>query len=467
MTEKTISPADPKSAVPRPNDAPVQLIVATPLNNTTQFKLPIDAQQVQSVQSVDLDLVVTTVSGEKIILQQGALQAALQPDSQIVFSNGQSITAAEQIKKIGVLKPVEGGSFRLRSEDVNPTQADNVSGKEFGLGQDASDQVKQLSESVQQIEKMLQTLTSSQSASSNATSAMPQGMGPGTGFKKASDVAANPLASPTPGSPPVPENTNTSEQSGKDRDLRASSDYKVTNVALIDASKTLDSIQPRQMMAEAPLKVELKTPTTGSAEVKPQWAEGVVQNTLLLSGAPTAIKAVYTLAQGTTSVPGDFKINGQSLVDKPLELVVKGGATQHLDLTWKVAEDGVTVPKTDFQVIVKYYNAAGTLLETGGQTLTFSYGDFRSVSETYANDANGQPIFNLLARGVSYDILGKDTANDVINAGDGHDIVRGLGGNDSINGGRGDDTLIGGMGADTLDGGTGPTPPATSLHPRA
>jgi trimeric autotransporter adhesin len=455
MTEKTISPTESNPAAQRTSDAPVQLIVATPLNNTTQFKLPIDAQQVQSVQSVDLDLVITTVTGEKIILQQGALQAAVQPDSQIVFSNGKSISAAEQIKKIGVLKPVEGGSFRLRSEDVTPTQADNVSGKEFGLGQDVNDAVKQLNETAQQIEKMLQSLSTASTTVSDSKNAMPQGQGPGTGFKKASDVVANPLASPTPGSPPVPENTNTSEQSGKDRELRASSEYKVTNVTLSDATKTLDAIQPRQMMAEAPLKVELKAPTTGSAEVKPQWADGVVQNTLLLSGAPTAIKAVYSLAQGTTSVPADFKINGQSLVDKPLELVVKGGATQHLDLTWKVAEDSVTVQKTDFQVIVKYYNAAGTLLETGGQTLTFSYGDFRSVSETYANDANGQPIFNLLARGVSYDINGNDNANDVINAGDGHDIVRGLGGNDSIFGGRGDDTLIGGMGADTLDGGTG------------
>lgn len=455
MTEKTISPVEPKLSTSSSQDPAVQLIAATPLNSSTQFKLPIREQDVASVQSVDLDLVIITLSGEKIILQQGALQAAVQPDSQIVFSNGSSITAADQVKKIGILKPVEGGSFRLRSADVQPAQADNVQGREFGIGQDVNDALKQMTETAEQVEKLLQSLSTVSASANDGRDAQAQGQGPGTGFKKASDVVANPLASPTPGSPPVPENTNTSEQSGKDRELRASSDYKVTAVTLLDATKTLDAVQPRQMMAEAPLQVVVKAPAAGSAEVKPQWADGVVQNTLLLSGAPTAVKAVYTLALGTTSVPADFKINGQSLVEKPLELVVKGGATQQLALTWKVAEDGVTVPKTDFQVLVKYYNAAGSVIETGGQTLSFSHGDFRSVSETYANDANGQPIFNLLARGVSYDIQGDDKLNDFINAGDGHDIVRGLGGNDAINGGRGDDTLIGGLGADTLDGGTG------------
>ena len=455
MTEKTISPVESKLSTSTSQDAAVQLIAATPLNSSTQFKLPIREQDVASVQSVDLDLVIITLSGEKIILQQGALQAAVQPDSQIVFSNGSSITAADQVKKIGILKPVEGGSFRLRSADVQPAQADNVQGREFGIGQDVNDALKQMTETAEQVEKLLQSLSTVSASANDGRDAQAQGQGPGTGFKKASDVVANPLASPTPGSPPVPENTNTSEQSGKDRELRASSDYKVTAVTLLDATKTLDAVQPRQMMAEAPLQVVVKAPAAGSAEVKPQWADGVVQNTLLLSGAPTAVKAVYTLALGTTSVPADFKINGQSLVEKPLELVVKGGATQQLALTWKVAEDGVTVQKTDFQVLVKYYNAAGSVIETGGQTLTFSHGDFRSVSETYANDANGQPIFNLLARGVSYDIHGDDKLNDVINAGDGHDIVRSLGGNDTINGGRGDDTLIGGLGADTLDGGTG------------
>jgi hypothetical protein len=322
MTDKNATPVETSLSPSAAKDVPVQLIVSAPINGSTQFKLPIREQDVASVQSVDLDLVIITLSGEKIILQQGALQAAVQPDSQIVFSNGNSITAADQVKKIGILKPVEGGSFRLRSADMQPTQADTVQGRDFGIGQDINDALKQLNETAEQVEKLLQTISTVSASANDGRDAQAQGQGPGTGFKKATDVVANPLASPTPGTPPVPENTNTSEQSGKDRELRASSEYKITNVALIDATKTLDAIQPRQMMAEAPLKVEVKAPTTGSADVKPQWADGLVQNTLLLSGAPTAIKAVYTLAQGTTSVPADFKINGQSLIEKPLELVV-------------------------------------------------------------------------------------------------------------------------------------------------
>jgi len=83
------------------------------------------------------------------------------------------------------------------------------------------------------------------------------------------------------------------------------------------------------------------------------------------------------------------------------------------------------------------------------QTLSFNYGDYKTLAET-----SGVNQFYLSAKGSSYDIEGNDSAN-TLRAGYGHDIVRGLGGNDQLYGDQGDDTLIGGTGSDTLDGGSG------------
>ena len=90
----------------------------TSATGEVQFQLPIDASLIASFEAVDLDLMLISTTGEKFILQQGALQAAINPASKLLFNTGESLSAADQIKRLGILKPVEGGSFRLASASL-------------------------------------------------------------------------------------------------------------------------------------------------------------------------------------------------------------------------------------------------------------------------------------------------------------------------------------------------------------
>ena len=64
----------------------VQIIRSdTQANGTVQFVVPLHSQDIKSVEAIDLDLVYTAFNGEKVILVQGALQAAMQPNSPIVL----------------------------------------------------------------------------------------------------------------------------------------------------------------------------------------------------------------------------------------------------------------------------------------------------------------------------------------------------------------------------------------------
>ena len=74
----------------------VAIQAASTPNGEQNFQLPIDAQAVESVEAIDLDLLITSQNGEKFLLQQGALQAATNPQSKLIFKGGDSQTAAGQ-----------------------------------------------------------------------------------------------------------------------------------------------------------------------------------------------------------------------------------------------------------------------------------------------------------------------------------------------------------------------------------
>ena len=104
-----------------------QIQATTTPEGEVKFVLPINPQLIESVEAIDLDLMLTTTSGEKYILQQGALLATTNTESKLVFSNGDAMSAADQMKRMGVMKPVEGGSFRLASA-LTPEMAEKVTG---------------------------------------------------------------------------------------------------------------------------------------------------------------------------------------------------------------------------------------------------------------------------------------------------------------------------------------------------
>lgn len=447
--------------------APVQVVNAT-LNAKGEptFNLPVDADNIRSTEVVDLDFLLVTKDGQRFLLPQGALQAASNPNSAILFKNGASVSAADQLKKTEASKPVEGGSFRINSSDLNPTKpnAPASPGDDFLQGKESKDSSSEAQSVLEQLEKITQSLQSASLSQSAQNSEAATGQGPGLGAGKGPGTGAsnNNFSTAAAGSPPVikytSDNTNNNPSTNPDiaqRDLKGDEKAKLSNVAQWDGTKLSGNAFGNSSVNAMMLANPLKVLATGG-EVAAQWTVGTAKADLVLPGVATAAKVTFTLDANFNSalLPPGFKINGAALTNQPLSFDVNGTDTTRLNLSWSVAADGSTITPQTFAVAVKFTDATGKVLEDGDAPLTFKYADFRIASDSAGLDSNSNAILNLSAFGMSYDITGRAQA-DVINGAEGHDILCGLGGNDVLNGGAGDDTLIGGAGADTLNGGTG------------
>lgn len=447
--------------------APVQVVNAT-LNAKGEptFNLPVDADSIRSTEVVDLDFLLVTKDGQRFLLPQGALQAASNPNAAIAFKNGTSVSAADQLKKTDISKPVEGGSYRINSSDLTPTKpsAPPSLGDDFLQGKENKDPSSEVQSVLEQLEKVTQSLQNASLSQNAQNSQESAGQGPGLGAGKGPGTGAsnNNFSTATAGSPPVikftTDNTNNNPSVNPDiaqRDIRGDEQAKLSNVAQWDGTKVtgtaFGSTSVNAMMLFNPLKV-----IAVGDNVAAQWTAGTVKADLVLPGVTTASKVTFTLDANFNAslLPPGFKINGTALTNQSLSFDVNGADTTRLNLSWDVAADGTTVLPQTFALAVKFTDATGKVLEDGDAPLTFKYADFRTASDAAGLDSNSNAILNLSAFGMSYDITGRAQA-DVINGAEGHDILRGMAGNDVLNGGAGDDTLIGGAGADTLNGGTG------------
>jgi Ca2+-binding RTX toxin-like protein len=457
------TPSTPPAAVsntaPTHTGAEPRLVTAVSADGAApQFKIPFSSQAIKSVESVDLDLVLTTTAGEKIILQQGALQAATSPDSKIVFSNGDSITAADQVKKLGVLKPVEGGSFRLKSGDASPAVAELVTGDGFGLGKELQDTMSQLTETSKQLEKVLQTLTTA-TLSNTADDSKPitSGPGTGTGVQKITPQSENKFASPSPGSPPQPEvekftsnNTDTANAargliSSTERYIWGAQESVIPNVRAIDKitgkEKSLDQAQLREMLPTDPLQLLV----SGNAAVNLQ-PNGLVHSTLVMPGVDGATQIKISLSKESLAtgfqLPDNLQVNGAQFDSKVDFFIPADGLNDlKIDLAWTPLLQGSTFQAGDFQVGIKYLNAQGQPIAAGLAPITFTYGELKDIKDTVQLDNYSNTKLFLSSYGYSYKISG-DAADNNITAGVG---------NDYFSGSRGSDTLNGGAGLDTVD----------------
>ncbi len=455
---------------------PVQVIPATNAEaGQAQFKLPVAAREIVSVEVVDLDLVLVSQSGERFLLQQGALQATTHPESKIAFSDGASESAADQLKKVGVFKPITGGSFRLQASDSKPDPDSKNTGHDFGIGKEqqesqskeASEKLEEVTQKLEQMVQMMQSESTEQSQNqyNGLGEGLGAGKGPGTG------ITSNNLASPTPGSTPqkkqdftsnftsdfTSNNTADSENlASYQRGLYGNEVSKVSNVVewngIAPTNTPFSDTSIRLMLADSPLKVVATG--DGPVVVNSAWTDKVLSD-FLMPGTANATSLKLTLLSQSGDLPPGFLINGQQLTAAGITLDAKGSSILRLPLSWTIAADGSQVTSSTFKVGVQFYDASGHPLSGQSAPINFYYGDVKSSAETLETDVNGNFIIKLPAFGVSYDITGKDGVDDAISGGNGADIIHGLSGNDSINGGGGDDTLIGGDGADTLDGGTG------------
>lgn len=141
--------------------APVQVVNAT-LNakGESTFNVPVDADNIRATEVVDLDFLLVTKDGQRFLLPQGALQAASNPNAAITFKNGATVSAADQLKKTDVSKPVEGGSYRINSSDLTPSKpsAPPTAGDDFLQGKENKDPSSEVQSVLEQLEKVTQSL---------------------------------------------------------------------------------------------------------------------------------------------------------------------------------------------------------------------------------------------------------------------------------------------------------------------
>lgn len=433
-TQSTPTAAANNTAPSQPGAEPRLISAVSADGASPQFKIPVSSQAIQSVESVDLDLVLTTTTGEKIILQQGALQAATAPDSKIVFQNGDSITAADQIKKLGVLKPVEGGSFRLKSGDASPAVAELVTGDGFGLGKELQDTMSQLTETSKQLEKVLQTLsTATLSNTADDSKPITAGPGTGTGVQKITPQSENKFASPSPGSPPQPEvekftsnNTDTNIVPAKvSVSMLAANQNGVTY-----QNNALGKTEVRQFLGKTTVELTM----TDKAQAL-EFSAGKVDNQLLLSDVPKTNALILSIntQQIGFKIPDGLTVNGQAInAGTPLTIDVSGMENNSvpLNLQWN---EGSSAASSDFQMSVAYVGPNGQI---NLKTITFT----GKAEYAYTLDANGEPR-QFIASQADNLVVTANNEDNTITLGNGADTIKGSGGADTINGGAGKDTV--------------------------
>ncbi len=426
-----------------------------------QFSLPFEPNEIASVEIIDLDMVLVNALGERYVLPQAALQATLSPDKAVAkYKSGFIEPLAEQLKKAGTVKPVEGGSYRIEASDIKPVPGVNDKvGFEFNIGKEGDEvktqeQVEQLAAQVQQISKSLQTasLSNSDAAPGKGPGQGP-GAGPGTGKASASSASSvsTPSAPPKLNDKPKTEDFlfKVEEQPVQNKPMLVStSSAKVTNVTHGNNNSTdFGEIEVRRMLAEKPFEVQAvaNQPVTPTGPTVPPE---MVSNDLKIQWLPSAKKLLLRWENVDGGLPPNLRVNDLLIKNQAVEVSAPTTAIARIKLTWDIADDlPVEVPVLKFKLVGQFVDADGNTLST--RDIPFEYGDFKSFSDTSAVD-----VLYLFARGMSYQIKGNADANN-IQAGAGHDLINGDGGDDTLSGGRGDDTLQGGDGQDILDGNSG------------
>nr|MCE2783137.1 hypothetical protein [Comamonadaceae bacterium] len=393
-----------------------------------RFALPFNPQFIENVEAIDLDLLLITASGEKYILQQGALLAVTSSDSKLIFNNGDTLLMADQMKRMGVMKPVEGGSFRLaHTESMKPT--DTATDNSLELNSKAQDTAAKIETLLQSLEKATQSATNSDAPHVHSTM--------GHGKPSARSATADPLASAAPGAPPsaVDVNTNTSniKVNSTTRAFTGNSDSAVSDVWVTQVGnvaqtpeKKLDHVDFSSIDIHKTIHIRMDSQTSLHVEM-----DGKANATLLLPGVLNATRLVLT---SNSSLPAGFTINGQSFTNG--EVTIDGLTSLNdvkLAVGWTVGSNSLN----DFSIAVKFYDGA-TPLDYGNAPLNFYHSN---TLPTEFLDSNSNPKLFLSSTGFSYTITGT-IGNDSIAGGSGHDTLDGGLGNDTMAGGAGDDTYI-------------------------
>jgi Ca2+-binding RTX toxin-like protein len=415
-------------------------------------KVPVAAEDVISVELIDIDLILVTSSGERILLREGALLATSEKAYKIAFANSEQ-TGADLYKRVGMMKPIEGGSFRLQASELEPTASDLQGGNAIGLGAADSTQY------VEQLEAMSHIIQELQAAN---LSVLDMGSGQENNHL-ASTKAADPQRVDQPKLPPLapvdpatPAIISPLTELPRPK-LFATAEAKMSGVTQWDGatanSQPFSGVELKNMLPASRLKVVIDA-SDGKAMQNWDTAHSDTKTALadvVFTGIEQLGSIHLELADPNAVLPPGLLINGQDL-HQGVNIAASGKDDIRALVQWLVAEDTETVSPIRLQLVYRYLDTDGNLIKAS--SVTVSYERIESESALYETDSNGLQIIKLPAGGLSYEITGTN-GNNVIEGGNGSDVIYGLDGDDIIYGGRGADLLYGGRGNDTLYGGTG------------
>lgn len=430
---------------------PIQVIEPQRTETGLAFELPFDAADVAKMEAVDLDLLITLQDGQQYILTQAGLLAMTQPDSVLRYAGGEEVLAADEVKTIGALQPMDAnslrlaGNFRLASVDLDENGIDRVSGTGFGLGQELVDITAKLDQSSQKIEQILESLEQATQASSLASSGDEPPPETATGVKRLSKNTNPELyASPTPGAPPQQERTE--EQTNENNvqpeppgsggenarmtfKLLAANlpDVTLQGAALGDteASQLLGDTEVRQIYRESEVVLKMEPNATDLI-----FEAGKVNNQLLLEAVPTTDSLTLTIG-ADEKVPSGLTINGQALTaGSSITVSTVGMVDNQLRLNMQWDEEGAD--NSNFQLSV--------FSQASDQRPLQVIGFIGDSTNAYTLDLNGQPRLFVASEAMNLVVEG-NASNNTITTGNGDDRIIGSAGADAINGGGGFNTV--------------------------
>lgn len=423
--------------------------------------VPVAQKDIVSVELIDVDLMLVTSSGERILLKEGGLLATTQNPFKINFAGNEHQEGADLYKRLGMMKPIEGGSFRLQVSELQPTPADVHGGDNIGFGADEraemAHQVDMMSNIIQNLQAANLT-TPDQNVTPQNTAEFSSASAKFATAQLVEQPHLPPLASsdvnnklPTQSPQQVPGGDEVTRPK-----LMGNIDAKVTGITQWDGvntnTQTFDQVEIKSMLPDNRLKV-LVDSTDGQSLQNWDAANAgskIAKADLVFGTVQTAASMKVTLADPNAALPSGLLFNGQD-IHQGINVNITG-TENRVELQWQVADDTSTVTPTRFQLVFSYFDADGKQLKAS--SVTMSYEDLLNQSQLYETDVNGLQIVKLPAGGMSYEITGT-SADNVIDGGNGSDVIYGLAGNDTLSGGRGIDELHGGDGNDILDGGTG------------
>lgn len=417
----------------------VKVVDSQTQNGSAVFTLPVSQADVKSVQVLDLDMLIVLSNGEGLLLREGAFLATTNAAQKVVFGGGDNVTLSDLLKRVGLMKPSETASFRLSSTEVRLGKSEAPGGQGLNLGKGDDD--AQTGPAQEEITQLIQSLQNAR-LSDNPVREDSQPVKP----LRISDSVADPVVlqpAASPGDVKKEDNTNSGQtETALTTQWQPQASFKITQVALVNATPTLENLKFSDVLPTSALKVQMTGTSTG---VNPAWAADASSTntlgTLKISQLSSATSLQITVAP-SSNIPNGFTINGQAVTSAggtfTVSSLTAGASTTDLALAWAAsATPTVTSKNQYFEVAVKYFNGSAEI-EKGGKTLTFWYGQATEQSINW-RDGLGNPYHVLPSNGYSYDIIGT-SGNDNIVAWVGDDVLRGGEGADTLNGGQGQDT---------------------------